>query len=339
MVVAALRSSDDVERRRKRRSILGKIIEYGRKNRQLGMYLFIYYWYAEYGDAVDLKRLWRFYNNISDHVVNLNTVRKQLELLRNKGLVEVKRFKIYPKITDLEIAVNLFDSKRSRAGQRGARKSLRRVLSKKTMKADTSIPKNLEYYVERVIRIAGSLVKRNKRWECVDLLAHTLLPLRKTGVLWLWIKDTFIYYENKTGKFHSVRFPRLAEALRNLGFSEGLMVYHIFGHRHTSKILERIFGKGHLSWPWGRSIFYGLKKLRIANEGNNYIIELRYSDGLLYLWLKDLYGNPVYAFKTKWDEEPPQPLSKNCNYFKTVVLGKQHIKMENENSYFSKWRA
>jgi len=32
----------------------------------------------------------------------------------------------------------------------------------------------------------------------LDLLAHTLLPLRETGILWLWRGDEFIYFEKKT---------------------------------------------------------------------------------------------------------------------------------------------
>ena len=103
-----------------RESELEEIIRVGKRYRQLGLYLFIYYWYSEHGRGIDLRRLWRFYNNIAGHVVHENTIRKQLKLLENKGLIEVKGGKVYPKVHDLEAAVDLFDYKRSRAGQRGA---------------------------------------------------------------------------------------------------------------------------------------------------------------------------------------------------------------------------
>ena len=115
-------------REKKKRSILEEILRFGRSNRQLGMYLFIYYWYAQYKNGVDFRRLWRFYNNIAGHVVHENTVRKQLQLLQNKGLIEIRNNRIYPKVKDLESIVDLFDFKRSKAGKRGALKRLKRAL-------------------------------------------------------------------------------------------------------------------------------------------------------------------------------------------------------------------
>jgi len=329
-----------VEEKTRRKSILEEIIWFGQRNRQLGLFLFIYWYYSQFKEGVSISRLYRFYNNIATHIVHENTVRKQLKLLENKGLIEIKETKVYPRVFDLEATAEVFDFKRSRAGQRGAKRILRKLLAKRSKELDTDIPKNLDYCIKKIVEKATYLARKGRRDEALDLLVHTLLPIRKSGVLWVWKRDEFIYYEKKIlnrGAFHSIRFPALAEALRRLGFEEGIMVNHLLGHKYAGKLIEKLFSKGHLSWPWARSVFYGLKKLGLAFEGNNYIIELKYENSVLIIWLKDLYGNPLYVFEMEWNREPPQPLSKNRSYFKIVVIGKQHIKEENEEGYFDRW--
>ena len=170
---------------KEKRSVLEQILRFGKSNRQLGMYLFIYYWYAQYHKPVDFKRLWRFYNNIAGHVVHENTVRKQLELLSNKGLIEVRGNRIYPKVKDLEAVIDLFDFKRSKAGKRGALRRLKKALRLKLHpeSVQVEIPKSLDYYVRKVLIIASKLVSEGKKWVALDLIVHTLLPIRETGIL------------------------------------------------------------------------------------------------------------------------------------------------------------
>jgi len=334
---------DNVELRadigEKKRSILDEILRFGRSNRQLGTYLFIYYWYARYKNGVDFRRLWRFYNNIAGHIVHENTVRKQLKQLENKGLIEVKDNRVYPKVKDLDAIIDLFDFKRSKAGKRGAMKRLRKVLKLRTSPEleELDITRNLEYYVKRVLSIASKLVFEGKRWEALDLIAHTLLPIRETGVLWLWRRDEFIYYERKAKpSVRCVRFLALSEALKRLGFEEGIMVDHIKGHKYVKEIIHKLFAKGNLSWPWSRSVFYGLKKYELASEGSNYIIEFFYKNGLLKILLKDYYGNLLAIYEKEWQGRPPEPLA-NRNYYKVMAVGKQHIYEENESGYFDRW--
>jgi len=114
------------------------------------------------------------------------------------------------------------------------------------------------------------------------------------------------------------------------------MVEHIRGHDYVKEVIHRLFSKGHLSWPWGRSIFYGLKKLGLADEGTPYIIEILYEEGWLKLILRDLYGNTLKVFEREWSGELPPPLSEKRHY-KSVAIGKQHVYAMNESSYFSRW--
>ena len=266
-----------------------------------------------------------------------NTVRNQLKLLANNGLIEYKNGKWYPRVLDIEVAVSTLDYKRSKAGQRGALKSLRVTIYGSISSSELSIPGSLKYYIRQVISKSRKLINEGKRYVALDLLVHTLLPLRENAVLWLWKDNEFIYYEPKTGKFHSVKFPALAEFLKNLGFKEGLMVQHIYGHEEASRIIHNLFAKGHLSWVWSRSIFYGLKKLSLAQEGNYYVVELEYKDGVICLVLKDIYGNIINIYTILWSNNNNRPAPLNDkDKFKSIVIGKQHVKESNEESYFSK---
>ena len=260
-------------------------------------------------------------------------------MLKSKGLIEEKGGRYYPKVFDLEAITDLFDRERSRAGRLGAvaklRKELRRSVDPRL--EGLEIPRSLKHYVEKVVRKATELVEKGRRLEALDLITHTLLPTRETGVLWLWWRDVFVYYEPKCKPpMHSVKSPIVAELLRKLGFEEGIMVEHVKGHDYVKEVIHRLFAKGHLSWPWSRSIFYGLKKLGLAEEGPSYIVELFYEDGWLKLILMDLYGNTIKIFEKEWLGEPPPPLDDRKHY-KSVAIGKQHVYEGNEASYFSRW--
>ena len=336
MVVSTKIGAGDVG---EKKSTLERIIEVGKRNRQLGLYLYIVLYYSQYREGVDFGKLHRFYNAIAGRVVTEGTVSRQLDMLESKGLVEERGGRYYPRVLDLEAAVSLFDRERSKAGRVGAIARLRKELMLKVNPrlVEIEIPKNLKHYVEKVVRRAAELAEKGRRLEALDLVVHTLLPIRETGILWLWWRDLFIYFEPKCKpSLHSVRAPLVSELLRKLGFEEGIMIDHIKGHEEASKMIHKLFGKGHLSWPWSRSIFYGLKKLGLAEEGPSYIVELLYEDGWLKLILRDLYGNTIKIFEKEWSGELPPPLSEKRHY-KSVAIGKQHVYEPNEEGYFSRW--
>jgi len=69
--------------------------------------------------------------------------------------------------------------------------------------------------------------------------------------------------------------------LRKLGYTEGIMCWHILGHKCSARIIRSLFSKGWESWPWARSISYGLMLLGLMQEGNTYQIELQNRNGKL----------------------------------------------------------
>jgi len=269
-------------------------------------------------------------------------VRKQLKMLQAKSLIEERSGKFYPVLLPPDVAIKLFDAKRSHVGKKGAVMRLRQIIYRGELQLVRELPKGLKHYVKQVVERAVQLAVQGKREATLDLLIHTLLPVRENGVLWLWRGDEFIYYERKTmteGTFHSAKFPALSKLLKDLGFKEGVMVWHIYGHDEAKDIIRKVFGKGHLSWPWARSIFYKLKELGIAEEGNRYIIELEYRSMAILVYLRDVYGNLIKEYFEPWFNEKmlPAPLNPDRDRVRYLVLGRQHIKPENEESYFSRW--
>ncbi|MEM1842698.1 MAG: hypothetical protein QXL19_10020 [Ignisphaera sp.] len=314
---------------------LEKLIRVGKKHRQLGIYLYL----LEKGQAT-LKEIYKIYNMFTRHRVRPKTVETQLKFLEIKGLVQ-REGEIYKAVQiPAEALPHLFDYKRSRAGRSGANKSLLKYLYRKEdieMPAIESISPKLKKKIQQVLETAKKLIEKGDRYTALDLLAHTLLPIRKTGVLWCWFKDTFIYYERKImseGCFHTIKFPTLAELLKELGYEEGLMIDHI---KYTSrKYLRKIFGEED-TYPYARSLFYSLKKLGLAEEGPQYILELQYLNGKIILILKDIYGNTLQIFEKNWINPPPSPLSQEENKKIAITLGKQHVYQPNENSYFNRY--
>ena len=323
------------------RSKINEIVEIGKRHRQLGLYLYLVYRYERAGSGAMLSELCNFYSRMVGRPVHEESVRRQLKLLMNKGLVREEGGKYYPVQVPLEVLEKLFDVKRARAGQAGAIRRLRQIIYENQLPAVKALPKSLKYYVETVVEETEKLVERGRREAALDLIVHTLLPVRETGVLWLWRGDEFIYYERKTmneGIFHSVRFPLLSNLLKDLGFREGIMVEHLRGHDKAGDIIRKIFPRGFEAWPWARSIFYALKHLGLADEGGYYIVELKYENQTIYLYLRDYYNNLLKVYTASWEcEELPPPLSVEEKRVLYPVLGVQHVKEENEESYFSRW--
>jgi len=242
----------------------------------------------------------------------------------------------YVALVDPFEVADMFDHERSRAG-----KTAGRIRHLKVAREGIKISPGLSYYTEKVVETAKQLVNRGKRATALDLIVHTLLPLRENEVLWLWHKDLFVYYTPKTsaGRFRAVKSEEVAGLLKKLGFTEGITILHTLGHDEARRIIRDLFSKGAYSWPWARSVSYGLKELGLLEEVDDlYRIELKKMNERIELTLLNLYTNELIAtYKINWDYETPAPL-KNKDEVVATVYGKQHVSERVESdSYFSKW--
>jgi len=306
----------------------------GKHSIQYALLMYIYY-----KRVVKFRDLLKIYNKVSDNrVVREATVRNQLKQLMLKGLVRRLGGDRYVALVEPSQVADMFDAERSRAAKLAGR-----VRHMKVSREGVKISPGLGYYTKQVVETAERLVSREKRAAALDLIVHTLLPLRKNEVLWLWHKDLFVYYVPKTsaGRFRAVKSEEVAKLLRKLGFDEGIMILHTLGHEEAGGIIRSMFARGPYSWPWARSISYGLKQLGLLEEVDDlYRIQLKKTDDGIELMLWNLYtGQLVVSYNVRWSYETPEPL-KNRKHVVASVLGKQHISPSIEaNSYFSKWSS
>ena len=187
-------------------------------------------WYIYLKSGTGLRELYNAYRYLSGKTIRENTVRKQLQQLERKGLIRREGGRYFCLVDPREVH-DLFDIERSKAGRIGA--TLRHMkLTTKSLK----ISPGLAYYVKKVVEESQKPIRRGKRAVALDLIAHTLLPLRENEVLWLWHQDIFVYYikKSKAGEFRAIKSKEISDLLKKPGFSEGIMILHVLGHKEAS---------------------------------------------------------------------------------------------------------
>ncbi|MEM1528385.1 MAG: hypothetical protein QXS62_06725 [Sulfolobales archaeon] len=246
------------------------------------------------------------------------TVHEVLKRMLSKGLV-IRRPEGYtfnPKITIHE-ALRAIDVKRSLNGKRGAMSSQQREATN-TVNADSpKIPHEVRELMERASQLA-----KQDYWKAVDLIAHTLVGVRETGIWFLWVNDLFIYREEKTGFFHYFKSRRLSEFLKELGFGEGLMFNHT---KHSAKDLIHDL---YWSYPNARRLHYLLKQQGWFEYPNNILLIEFYHDSgkIAYIAVRDLNNDTVlWGYGSSGHSEEVE---------RFPVIPGEHVDRENEETYF-----
>ena len=169
------------------------------------------------------------------------------------------------------------------------------------------------------------------------MLVHTLLPVRKTGVLWARHGDIFVYYEPKTGMFHAVHSTLLARIFDKLGFGEGIMVWHALGHARAKKIIRDLFGRWQ-SWSWGRSLGHALYRLGFIEPWQPIIVEIEWIGNTLFFYMYSVEQTLLARYAFFWPHSwLPAPLTDNKLRVQAAALGGTHVKPANQETYFSRW--
>jgi len=140
---------------------------------------------------------------------------------------------------------------------------------------------------EKVRKYAERLARKGYLDAALDLIAHTLLGVRKTGVLWAWLPgDIFIYYEEKTGFFHAVESSYVGDILRGLGIENGITAWHLGREDRSHWIIRSLFH----SFPEARSVAQGLWELGLIRGAPPIWIKIwrGYVDGREAIFLTDL---------------------------------------------------
>jgi len=271
---------------------------------------------------VKLEDVYRFHKLVAG-VRSRNATWKILKRLELYGIVRSLGYGFYkPVVLDDSIVEGSIDWSRVRTRDQ--------VLRRRGVGEATS--RGVPRVVESVVRVASKLVEAGEKWRAVDLLAHTLLPVRKTGVLLARVGDTFIYYERKTGKLHMVKSSRLAQIFESLGIVEGALWRHkLF---EADSIIRRVFGSHDIA----RKLHYLLKELgwfEYPEPGWFYRVFTDPVGGGVWL---EVYRVGGRGLERVWSIELGEGGGSGSGFGVQVGAGaivtREHVKPENEVTYF-----
>jgi len=194
---------------------------------------------------VKFEDLFRLHQSITG-VKSKNATRKALRRLEEYGLIENLGDGYYrPLILDRSIAEGSIDFSRVRTRDQVLR---REVVAE--FRRQGELPRELQ----PVLDTARRLIELGEKWKAVDLLAHTLLPIRRTGVLLARKDNMFIYYERKTDKLHMLKSQQIAKILDALGIRDEVLMAHRY--HEADSVIRRLFG----SHDNARRLHYLLKE-------------------------------------------------------------------------------
>jgi hypothetical protein len=182
-----------------------------------------------------------------------------------------------------------------------------------------------------VIREALRLVGRGEKWRAVDLIAHTLLPVRKTGILLARRGDIFIYYESKTGKMHMIRSPMLARIFSYLGINDEVLAEH--RRWEADALIRRMYGSHDIA----RRLHYLLKErgwFEYFEPGEWFYTLLVMPDGRWRLSILHLLSPNRLVEEWRVEGEGGLPLPPGER--RGGILTREHAKEENEETYFNR---
>jgi hypothetical protein len=317
---------------------LKRALEAARIHRGLGIYFYL----LSRGSA-SLDEVAEFYRKASGSLENARAnAMTQLRILERKGLAR--------RVGDRWIAIerndyeDLFDVSRSRAAVISwARRDLRDLLgmSIRAIERDEEVfRKRVLARAEKVKKYAERLAGKGYLDSALDLIAHTLLGVRKTGVLWAWLPgDIFIYYEGKTGFFHAVQSSYVGDILRRLGIGNGILAWHTGGDDKSHWIVKHLFH----SFPEARSVAQGLWELGLIRGAPPIWIKIYrgYVNGgeAIFFAAYRQESSGLIPIASYWIASEmirdPKPLN-NRREISASTLGVRHVDEENAEPYHSR---
>jgi len=276
--------------------------------------------------AVKFEDLFRLHKEIAG-VNSKNATFKALKRLEMYGLVQnIGNGWYKPLVLDPTIAEGSIDFSRVRTRDQ--------VLRRKDAETAYGQAKDVPRELEAVIRKAEELIRKGEKWKAVDLLAHTVLPVRRSGVLLARKVDVFLYYEHKTDKMHMIKSEKLAKLFDALGIKDEVLAAH--RQFEADDIVRRLFG----SHDNARRLHYLLKErgwFEYPSENFYYrVFEDPTSGGWwISVYRLDKSGRMEEEFKVAITGNTPVGVQVKAG----AVLTKEHVKKENEETYFSRTKG
>jgi len=286
------------------------------------LYLFLFSRYLYLRAPTSLGLAYEFHRMVAG-TRSKNASLKVLKRLANYGIIRGIYDGMYVPVAAPDVAFNAIDESRVRLRNQVVGTNSRSGFQD----ADSEVSK-VPGAVATVISVAKRLVEEGKKWVAVDLLAHTLLPVRRTGVLLARCGDVFVFYERKTRKMHMLRSPNLAEIFDGLGIGNSFLGLHRL--HEADDIIRELFS----SHENARRIHYQLKELgwfQYPQEHYFYKFEFYPKPRLLIIRMT---GNKLETFaEIVLSDTDVKILEELGIPPKGPVVTKEHVKKENEETY------
>jgi len=319
---------------------LRRALEAARIHRGLGIYLYL----LSRGSAT-LDEVAEFYRKAAGSLENARAnAMTQLRILERKGLARrVGKDRWAAIYVDGYEA--MFDVRKSRAVMISwARRDARDLLGigiEAVERDGEAFRKRVLTRAEKAMRYAERLAGKGYLDAALDLIAHTLLGVRKTGVLWAWLPgDIFIYYEGKTGFFHAVQSSYVGDILRRLGIENGITAWHTSRNDISHWIVKHLFH----SFPEARSVAQGLWEIGLIRGSPPMVIKIwrGYVDGreavFLAVYRQETPERLILIARYSISSEAlgdPEPL-RGRREISASTLGVRHVDDENAEPYHSR---
>jgi hypothetical protein len=164
----------------------------------------------------------------------------------------------------------------------------------------------------------------------VDNLEYTLVGVRQTGFLLLWMNDWFVYCENKTGFCHHFISPLLSRYFKMLGLQGGVMYSQTKIHEEARRKAQKYIKEYYRSFRAARRLHYMLKEWGLIDYGDQSVYTLE----LLY------YGGGSVGVRI-WDEQKRELLEEvgvreeePIKVEHRTAFPEEHLYSHNEETYF-----
>ena len=266
------------------------------------------------------------YELIRGGPVRKSTIAVILRRMIRKGLI--KRGvdgQYYPLVTKQEVAFSRIDGKRVRIIQLG-----RTVEARKKRGFSTTRGSSIRepYSAKIAFKRARKIAKKHSALTAAYFLVYSLVGVRETGILLMWINTMFIYCEQKTEFCHYFYSQLLHHCFQLLGLRERIMYKHSQERLEAMKIAHKYVRKYYESHQSSRRLHYELKNQGYLEHGDKvYNAEIiHYEDGDLGVKLWD--NNMEDTIRGK---HSGQTSSKEGNQ---TSLHLQHVYEPNEETYF-----
>jgi len=277
---------------------------------------------------VKFEDLYRLHQAVAG-VRSKNATYKALKRLETYGLVQRIEGGWYkPLVLDESIVEGSIDFSRVRTRDQVLRGG-------KGAEAAYGQLKDVPRELEPVLREARKLIEKGEKWKAVDLLAHTLLPVRETGVLLVRKGDLFLYYERKTDKMHMLKSEKLARLFEALGIRDEVLAVH---RRHEADdIIRKLFG----SHDNARRLHYLLKERGwFEYPEDNYYYRI-FEDPMTHGWWISVYrlNKSTGSLEEEFKVEVGGSSVVGAQVKSGAVLTREHVKEENEETYFHRTKG